>query len=374
MSARFHINLLMFFFGFFLALAAGSALAQCTAEQDATTWAAQNYGSGGSCNCGAGCIPSFANMCSVSGSGVQIAGVSVYTGQSSAGICPSLLAAQVPTSGPASDGANGCNAGVSSGYSIPTPSGIGPLSVAMGGCVYTISTQAGNADGTRVGGIAVSTGVTAVTAPAASASVGSAAAAGERRVINIDGSTTVTTVKLIGDGAGGTLTQVTETTTPAGGGAPVTSTSIGSGGAAPGGAGGGGGGAGGGGSVGGLGTSSLTGGDKPHPPMPTATAFVAPASGTLPAAPGSWYTSKYPGGINGVWDARKTQLFATPLGGALANMSVPEGSGSEPVWQFTLWGINGTHSLSLPSWIWAVVKAILLLSAAFACRRIIFGG
>jgi hypothetical protein len=55
-------------------------------------------------------------------------------------------------------------------------------------------------------------------------------------------------------------------------------------------------------------------------------------------------------------------------------MAVPVGSGSEPSWTFTLWRIAGTYTLSMPSWLWGVVKAILLLSAAFACRRIIFGG
>jgi hypothetical protein len=104
------------------------------------------------------------------------------------------------------------------------------------------------------------------------------------------------------------------------------------------------------------------------------TTFTSPGSGTMPTHAGSWYTSKYPSGLHGVWDTRTAALMASPLGAAIHNMAVPVGSGSEPSWSFTLWGGMGTHTLSLPSWIWAAVKAIMLLSAAFVCRRIIFGG
>lgn len=119
--------------------------------------------------------------------------------------------------------------------------------------------------------------------------------------------------------------------------------------------------------------------DKPAatcggPGQPDCNPFVGPGDGVMPSHTGSWYTSKYPGGLHGVWDSRKAALFETPLGAALANMVVPVGAGSEPSWTFTLWGIAGTYTLAMPSWLWGVVRAILLLSAAFACRRIIFGG
>jgi hypothetical protein len=358
MSRRFVVNLLAFFGAFFLTIAAGAAWA----DQAGALSACQTFATPRGANCmdtggSAYCASWGGTSCNVGG-GESFPWSTNYSAP--------------PTSGPASNGGTGCNAGVSSGYSIPTPSGLGPTSVSMGGCVFDISTQAGNADGSRVGGVAVSTGVASVAAAAASAGVETPT--GARRVINLDGSVTTTTVQTIPDGAGGTMTQVTESTVPAGGGAPVVSTSTGSGAASPGTGGGGSGGGG----VGGLGTSPTTGGVRPstetETPAATATAFVAPGAGSLPAASGSWYTSKYSGGLHGVWDARKTALFATPLGSAIANMAVPVGSGSEPTWTFTLWHVAGIYTLALPSWLWAVVKAILLLSAAFACRRIIFGG
>lgn len=377
MSRRFYINFLVFWFAFFTVIAAGSALAQaCDATTDAAGWIASNQ---------TFCV-SYQGGCRIwqDISGVYvIAGYGqVYVGQSGGPNCTAATS-RPPTSGPASNGSNGCNAGVSSGYSVPVANNAGssvpgPMSVDMGGCVFEVSTQAGNADGSRVGGIAVSTGATAavnINPVPDTGAAGATTATGERRVINIDGSTTVTTVKNIPDGNGGTLQQVTETTTPAGGGTPVTSTSIGSGTASPvGGGGGAGGGGGTSGGVGGLGTAGKNGtngtnGTNANNPTP----FVAPASGTFGSSSG-WYTSKYPGGLHAVWDTRKAALFATPLGGAIANMAVPVGAGAEPSWTFTLWRINGTYTLALPSWIWTVMKSILLLSAAFACRRIIFGG
>jgi len=377
MSLRFYINFLAFWFAFFTVIAAGSALAQsCDAGTDAAGWIASN-----STFCA-----SYQGGCQVWSDGTTtyvIAGQAQwYVGVAGGPNC-SAATQRPPTTGPASNGSNGCNADVSSGYSVAVANNVGssvpgPRFVNMGGCVFEVQTQAGNADGSRVGGIAVSTGATAavnINPVADTGATGTATPTGERRVINIDGSTTVTTVKDIPDGNGGTLQQVTETTTPAGGGTPVTATSIGSGTASPvGGGGGAGGGGGTSGGVGGLGTAGRNGtngtnGTNANNPTP----FVAPASGTFGNS-WSWYTSKYPGGLHAVWDTRKAALFATPLGAAIANMAIPVGAGAEPSWTFTLWRINGTYTLALPSWIWMVMKSILLLSAAFACRRIIFGG
>lgn len=102
--------------------------------------------------------------------------------------------------------------------------------------------------------------------------------------------------------------------------------------------------------------------------------FSAPSGGSLPSTAATWYTSKYPGGITGIWDSHAAALFASPLGTAIANMAVPVGSGSEPSWTFTFWRTPGSYTIALPAGLWAVLKAIVLLSAAFACRAIIFGG
>lgn len=135
----------------------------------------------------------------------------------------------------------------------------------------------------------------------------------------------------------------------------------------------------------GVGTAQTTTPTQPgsdlcalHPGVAACDTFSAPATGTLAQKTGTWYDSKYPGGLNAIWDARKAALMASPLGAAIANMALPSGSGSVPSWTLNFNIAHfynlGTYTLSIAPWIWAVVKTLVLLSAAFACRRIIFGG
>lgn len=104
------------------------------------------------------------------------------------------------------------------------------------------------------------------------------------------------------------------------------------------------------------------------------TTTAGPGGGNMPSLAAPLYATKYPGGLSGMWDSHKAALMSSPLGAAIANMAVPVGVGAEPSWTFQLWHVNGTFTLAMASWIWSAVRAIMLLSAAFVCRRIIFGG
>lgn len=99
------------------------------------------------------------------------------------------------------------------------------------------------------------------------------------------------------------------------------------------------------------------------------------SSGEQPDANRSWWDPVYPEGISPVWAAFKGNIEATAIGSALNNMGLPSMTGSLPTWEFNMSALGlGTHSLQVPEWIWLVIKAIFLVSAAFYCRRIVFGG
>jgi len=116
------------------------------------------------------------------------------------------------------------------------------------------------------------------------------------------------------------------------------------------------------------------------PTPPEDESFSPPLGGPAPTHAGGWYTSKYPDGLRGVWDSRKAALFNSPLGAAIANMAVPVGSGTIPSWTLDLnmgmggMGNLGVYTIGLPAWLWSVMRVLVLLSAAFVCRRIVFGG
>jgi hypothetical protein len=101
--------------------------------------------------------------------------------------------------------------------------------------------------------------------------------------------------------------------------------------------------------------------------------FTGPAG---PACIESWWESAYPEGMTGIWDARSAALTGSGLFAWLCDWGVPQ-SGAAPTWVIPLdLGIAnfGSGDVSLPAWLWPVLKAILLVSTIFGARRIIFGG
>lgn len=100
---------------------------------------------------------------------------------------------------------------------------------------------------------------------------------------------------------------------------------------------------------------------------------------TNPALPSStsFYTREYSGFVQ-VWNEKKAALDQTPLFLALSKLSPPAlPAGQCP--SFVIPGNVGIFNagdmdVSPPCWIWDVLKALFMLSAFFAARRIVFGG
>jgi hypothetical protein len=113
------------------------------------------------------------------------------------------------------------------------------------------------------------------------------------------------------------------------------------------------------------------------PPIDNTDDVSAPSPGILPPVP-DLYEQKYPNGFSGVWTARKAELDASPLGGLLSRITAapPVAAGTCPDWGFntSVLGMPVVGSIAPPCWLWDVLKAVVILSALFAARRIVFGG
>ncbi|WPG38743.1 hypothetical protein [Variovorax sp. EBFNA2] len=104
----------------------------------------------------------------------------------------------------------------------------------------------------------------------------------------------------------------------------------------------------------------------------------APTDTPLPAVP-TLYVRKYPDGLVGIWNDKKAQLNQSQLF-SLPSQLLPTGvgGGSCPTWTIPL-DMAGFHDwgmadLSVPCWVYDVVKAIVLIGAAILARALIFGG
>lgn len=92
---------------------------------------------------------------------------------------------------------------------------------------------------------------------------------------------------------------------------------------------------------------------------------------------GSWYESAYPDGIVGIWEEHKQAFDQTPAFQFLNQFKVTP-SGSQPDWSlcFNLgpMGDFGCDSIAVPDFVWNFIKICILITAAFLCRALIFGG
>jgi len=90
-----------------------------------------------------------------------------------------------------------------------------------------------------------------------------------------------------------------------------------------------------------------------------------------------FYEQKYPDGLEGVWSARKAELEDSAFVEFLGSF-VPSFSGSCPGWSVNVnvasWAQFGIHDFQSLCWVFDFVKVVLLVSAAFLCRALIFGG
>lgn len=92
---------------------------------------------------------------------------------------------------------------------------------------------------------------------------------------------------------------------------------------------------------------------------------------------GSWYESVYPDGMVGIWQEHSAALQQTPAFDFLNQFQLsPDGSQPDFNFCFNLGaaGDFGCHSLELPAILWPFIRICILISAAFLCRALIFGG
>ena len=115
-----------------------------------------------------------------------------------------------------------------------------------------------------------------------------------------------------------------------------------------------------------------------QPSMPErAEEEAAPVDKALPAQP-KLYTPKYPQGLVGVWNAKKSELDSAPLVQLLESLMPAVGSsGSCPSWMLPVdvgFASYGTYNVAPPCWVWDFGKVIIIISALLLARRLIFGG
>lgn len=91
----------------------------------------------------------------------------------------------------------------------------------------------------------------------------------------------------------------------------------------------------------------------------------------------SWVTPKYPEGMTSIYETHKAAFQDSSVHEYLQGFN-PIISGNAPTsWQFCIdvgFANLGCHSLELPPYILSFVRLIILITAGFLCRRLIFGG
>lgn len=90
-----------------------------------------------------------------------------------------------------------------------------------------------------------------------------------------------------------------------------------------------------------------------------------------------FYTQKFPGGFKDVWEKNKATFDSSALVSFLKSF-VPSFSGSCPSWSMSFdimpHANFGSREFGSLCYIFAVIKVIMLVTAMFTCRAIIFGG
>lgn len=97
----------------------------------------------------------------------------------------------------------------------------------------------------------------------------------------------------------------------------------------------------------------------------------------LPAQP-VLYERKYPDGLVGVWNAKKTELDTAPLVQLVAQLMPDVSSvGTCPNWSLDLdMGVAnmGVWDVSPPCYVWDFAKVVIICSALLLARALVFGG
>jgi hypothetical protein len=103
---------------------------------------------------------------------------------------------------------------------------------------------------------------------------------------------------------------------------------------------------------------------------------VLPADPEMPTVP-ELYKQKYEDGLTGVWNDKKDEFMNSDFIQSIKSMA-PDGldSGSCPTWTlgFDMGIANyGEQTLPFPCWLVPFLKAVVMLTAAFTARKIIWG-
>lgn len=95
----------------------------------------------------------------------------------------------------------------------------------------------------------------------------------------------------------------------------------------------------------------------------------------MPAVP-KLYTQKYPDGIGGVWRDSKPDISNTAFFNGIKSMFPSFGGGQCPVWRMSFnlgaAGNFGSGDLTVPCWIFQALGLVILATAAFTSRKILF--
>jgi hypothetical protein len=99
------------------------------------------------------------------------------------------------------------------------------------------------------------------------------------------------------------------------------------------------------------------------------------SSGYVSSPTNGYYQSKYPGGIEALWAAKKAAFTATSFVNAI-HVLMPQiaSSGTCPTWSTTLPFGMGTQNFNMPCDIWGFIAICFQVTALFYARTIIFGG
>lgn len=97
-------------------------------------------------------------------------------------------------------------------------------------------------------------------------------------------------------------------------------------------------------------------------------------SGNYVTSPDSFYESKYPDGIAGVWASHSSALNQTAFISSINSLTPGLGGvGSCPSWSFDVLSF-GSFNLEPPCQIWAFLRVFFIISTFFYARSLIFGG
>jgi hypothetical protein len=93
----------------------------------------------------------------------------------------------------------------------------------------------------------------------------------------------------------------------------------------------------------------------------------------------SFYTSKYPNGIEGIWQTSKDEIEGSSAGQLIQNLTPNiSDTGTAPIWNmdFNLGALGsyGSFSLTPDSSLWFIIRTILIITSLFVARGLIFGG